>query len=353
MQIYNELRFTAPEVNAAGQLLYRSKAPASEEDRLKASEIVGNWRDAHNYPLHIIKKRLQLHARKVDPQNIVAQRIKRIRAVEAKLSRYPEMRLAQMQDIGGCRVIVNDIAMVREIVRRHKEGRIEHQLVGEKDYISAPRDTGYRSHHLIYRFKPESEERKSYTDLKIEIQIRSKLQHAWATAVETVDFFTSHALHSLKSSQGPEAWQRFFRLMGTAIALREDCPPEPGCPSNESQIRDELKVLTKTLDVEGRLQAFAEALTKVPAGQRVYASYYLLELDLDAHEIKITGYRKRHLEAAQAQYFALEKHLPKSHDVVLVAVNSLKGLQKAFPNYHADTRLFVRTMKAIAQGNPL
>jgi hypothetical protein len=40
-----------------------------------------------------------------------------------------------------------------------------------------------------------------YNDLKIEMQLRSQYQHAWATAVETVGTFIGQAL---KSSIGPE-----------------------------------------------------------------------------------------------------------------------------------------------------
>jgi len=41
----------------------------------------------------------------------------------------------------------------------------------------------------------------------IEIQIRSKLQHIWATAVETVGFFTGQAI---KSNEGEKEWNDFL-----------------------------------------------------------------------------------------------------------------------------------------------
>jgi hypothetical protein len=40
-----------------------------------------------------------------------------------------------------------------------------------------------------------------------EIQLRSRLQHAWATTVETVDTFTRQAI---KTGGGKAEWRRFF-----------------------------------------------------------------------------------------------------------------------------------------------
>jgi hypothetical protein len=47
------------------------------------------------------------------------------------------------------------------------------------------------------------------------------LQHLWATAVETVDFFNQD---SLKSSAGSEDWSCFFQLVGASFACFEDSP---------------------------------------------------------------------------------------------------------------------------------
>ena len=59
---------------------------------------------------------------------------------------------------------------------------------------------------MIYRYSSDKG-KKDYNGLLVEIQIRSKLQHLWATAVETVDFFTSQ---TIKSNQGQKEWVTFF-----------------------------------------------------------------------------------------------------------------------------------------------
>jgi hypothetical protein len=83
--------------------------------------------------------------------------------------------------------------------------------------------------------------------------LRSQLQHTWATAVEAVGIFVHQAL---KSSSGEDKWLRFFALMGTAIAERENTPPVPNTPTNKVLLKNELRYFAKMLDVEKRLNAF-------------------------------------------------------------------------------------------------
>ena len=103
-----------------------------------------------------------------------------------KLKRYPNMKLTTMQDIGGVRAILNSVEDVYSLVSEYRESkRFAHELVDQKDYIQSPRDEDcYRSIHLIYRYR--NSQAKNYNGLRIELQIRTRLQHLWATAVETM-----------------------------------------------------------------------------------------------------------------------------------------------------------------------
>jgi len=77
----------------------------------------------------------------------------------------------------------------------------------------------------------------------IEIQIRTLLQHAWATAVETVGTFINMPL---KSSLGDEGWLRFFALMGSAMAIAEGKSTVPGTSENIQELRNEVIRLSKS-----------------------------------------------------------------------------------------------------------
>ena len=51
---------------------------------------------------------------------------------------------------------------------------MKHQLLRQDDYITTPRASGYRSHHLVYKYY--SDRSDHWNDLRIEVQIRSQLQ---------------------------------------------------------------------------------------------------------------------------------------------------------------------------------
>src|SRR5438270_11039884 len=84
-----------------------------------------------------------------------------------------------------------------------------------------------------------------YNGLRIEIQLRSRLQLAWATAVETVSTFTGQAL---KSNIGDDAWKRFFALMGSSIARREGTSIIPNTPESRNELRRELRDCSQQLE---------------------------------------------------------------------------------------------------------
>jgi ppGpp synthetase/RelA/SpoT-type nucleotidyltranferase len=161
----------------------------------KARAIVENWRSSHAYPMQIIRNNLVNRARKYDNHAIVAQRLKRFSSIADKLLREPHMKLSQMQDIGGCRAIVSTAKQVESVVKFHLDAWTKnphrHELHRFKDYISSPKRSGYRSVHLIYKFKSANSDHMAHNGQRIEIQIRSRMQHVWATAVEIVGAFTN------------------------------------------------------------------------------------------------------------------------------------------------------------------
>src|SRR5258708_33876344 len=71
----------------------------------------------------------------------------------------------------------------RRLERVYCEGKFQHDLVSSKDYIAQPKTDGYRSIHLIYRYKNPKE--ASYNGLLLELQRRTRLHHGWATPVAT------------------------------------------------------------------------------------------------------------------------------------------------------------------------
>ena len=302
--------------------------------RHSKSSIIGGR--AHNFPLNTFQLGLRRRAKKINERALIAQRIKRLTSIEAKLQRFSSMRLFDMQDLGGCRAVMTTVSEVMKLLESLKKSEMKHVLFRETDYIAKPQKSGYRGIHLIYRYN--SDRSDTFNGLKIEIQIRSNRQHAWATAVETVGTFTKQAL---KSSQGEAGWLRFFALMGSAIARMERCNLVENTPTTAAELKKELAHYVELLDVENHLHAYGHAMRTIETTQKD-DHYFLLVLDPTAKQIEITGFKQRELESANKKYLEVEesiKDTPK--DAVLVSVDSVNTLSRAYPNYFLDTMVFM------------
>jgi len=340
-------RYSKERVDEAGTILINDEAPLGDKER--AEEVINNWRSCHAFPLNTFQVGLRRLSKRVDRRGLVAQRIKRLSSIEDKLKRITRLSLSEIQDIGGCRAVVSTIAQVDRLVKAYEQSHIKHKLVNKDDYIRNPKKSGYRGVHLIYTYR--SDRTKNYNGLKIEVQLRSKLQHAWATAVETVGTFTRQAL---KSSRGEADWLRFFQLMGTAIAIREESPPCPHTPTNALILRKELKLYATKLDIESRLRTYGEALKTSASPGAKRAHYFLLELNPTAERMKITGFKSSELSKASKEYFAAERAIADiGADAVLVSVESLTSLRRAYPNYFLDTKVFLQAVREAIEENYL
>src|SRR5262249_4383154 len=296
--VWAEPDYTREQVNGAAKTLnelfekYGDELVWSDGDeRLfdRSIMIVNNWRACHGYPLNIFQNNLRRSAKKLDGTALIAQRTKRLRSIAAKLERQPTMKLTQMQDIGGCRAVVKSVLAVRRLDEFYrKKSDIKHGLATRDDYIQSPRKSGYRGIHLVYRYFSDKRAGAKYNGLKIEMQLRSLYQHAWATTVETVGTFIGQAL---KSSSGPEEWQRFFALMGSVIAMRERTPLVPDTPTNQKELIEELHEHATDLNVRHLLRGYAETLRKVEEAPEK-AHYYLLKLDPGpgSSQLTVTGF---------------------------------------------------------------
>jgi hypothetical protein len=295
-------------------------------------------------------------AKGIDTKAIVAQRLKRLSSIDAKLRQHSSwMKLTQMQDIGGCRAVVQNMTRLKRLIKVYEKGEAKnprwgHLLHKKNDYIKEPKPDGYRSYHLVYRYCSVAKKHRVYNDLKIEIQLRSRLQHAWATAVETVGTFSRQPL---KSGGGQFEWRRFFALMGSAIALREKCPPVPGTPRDKGDLVAELRVLRDKLNVSTILEGYRTSLSVVQTDHVKDSLVFLLEIDPVAWAVSYTGFTEDESEKASELYLEREKAIALSvvpgAQVVLASANSLRALRSAFPNYYLDTRVFINVMNEVTR----
>jgi ppGpp synthetase/RelA/SpoT-type nucleotidyltranferase len=350
MKNINPKEFSKSKTDLAGVTLCNQLS--SNEEKNYALEVLSNWRASHSYPMHIFKKRLKNISEKIDPWALSAQRLKRVPSIIRKLERrYGErnatMKLTQMQDIAGCRAVMSNVSLARKLYNEYYlKGDLKHKKVNEKDYITYPKRDGYRSLHLVYRFYSDKG-KKDYNGLLVEVQIRSKLQHLWATAVETVDFFTRQAI---KSHQGQEEWMSFFKLVSSAFALFENCPIIDGTPYDKKELYSLIREKEQGLQVKTKMTNWTKSIKLFDnLKNKKNLHFFLLELDTIQEKLIISAYSKRQEHKALADYAAAEKKIYglKAYDVVLVGADTTKDLKKAYPNYFLDTKEFLRYLDKI------
>jgi ppGpp synthetase/RelA/SpoT-type nucleotidyltranferase len=347
MATWTEPRYSRSRVDKAGACYVNPDATQQEKD--KARGVINNWRSSHSYPLNTLQMNLRYAASQVDSEPTVAQRIKRLPSIRHKLERIHGMKLSRMQDLGGCRAVVSDVAKVTDLVDFYKgKSQMKHKLIREDLYVWEPKPSGYRGVHLVYAYN--SDKKDTYNGLAIEIQLRSQLQHGWATAVETVGTFTQQAL---KSSLGEDEWLRFFSLMSSALALREGTPLVPGTPEDPQALIQELQQHATSLQVIDRLSAYGAVLQQVEQQLKPTKKHtFLLELDLEEKILHVKSYDDPAVAAQSYSRAERETEGNPEKDVVLVSADSVTSLRRAYPNYFLDTSAFLDSLKE-AIGEPV
>lgn len=317
------------------------------ERRIDAAfDIVTDWRSIHGVPLKTVSNMLARRAVKIDASAIVAQRLKRFPSIRVKLQNSPVNNLSTMQDIAGCRAVVGTVtdayALKHLYESKSKRSTFSQELIERwsKDYIQSPKPDGYRSLHLVVKFRTNYKRISHCNGLRVEIQIRSKMQHAWAMAVETASAVTNQAL---KSGSGADEWKRFFLLVGALIAYNEGT--QLVCNLDLESLRREASDLARSLKVITLLESMQhvlESFSGFGAGD-----LYLLELDSKAREIRYKGFTKSQFADAIEEYRRAERGKQKDTDVhiVLVSVGSLHQLKTAYPSFFLDSSGFIQVMR--------
>jgi hypothetical protein len=311
----------------------------------KAIALITHWRSCHAYPVNTFQATLRGRVKKICADALVAQRLKRIPSMEAKLRLNHGMQLVRMQDIGGLRAVVDTISQVRKLQAMYSDSSLTHELVDTDDYIQDPKKSGYRSVHLIYKYK--NPVATPYDGLHLELQIRTRLQHAWATAVETIGTFLNQAL---KSSEGPAEWLYYFKVVSAAFALMEKTPLLNEFSGwTPARIVQTCVGLEKDLDVRRKLQAFAVAADAIISGKTT-GSYHLVVLNATDRTVSVQSYGIRRLSEANEAYAMAEFSASLSGEdiqTVLVATDTVSSLRRAYPNYFLDTRQFISALARI------
>jgi hypothetical protein len=348
MTTYPEAGYDISEVIRAGSIIAGDLpwTPETAPDIRKAFTIANNWRDAHAYPTRSVRYSLMWFMRHHGFEGITAARLKRMQAIRRKLRRLP-YQLCDLQDLGGCRVILPSIADVRRLGSLVRD-RSRHVIREETDYIRRPKKDGYRSHHLMLNFQGHGKS-VVHDHRRIELQIRTRLQHSWATAVEAVGLFRGE---DLKGKQGSEDWLRLFKLMSAEFAMAEGCKEPSNVPCHDDRVK-ELRELDGKLDAAAMLQNMSHTIrwTDIAISSEK-ARYYLIRFDNTNKRVVVEPhFTPRWAMESYDNAEALDNQSGlETANVVLVEADKIEGLKAAYPNYFGDVQLFKAQLNRLLKG---
>ncbi len=331
------------QINKAREVLVQGNL-FSEEYQV-ALELVNRWRACHAYPINTFQATLRTKTGNCIGSVLVAQRLKRMPTIIDKLSRFPNMQITTMQDIAGIRGIFDELADIETIVSKYVENKnFPHELVGNYNYIQNPRDIdGYRSHHLVYKYY--NRHKPMYDGLRVEIQLRTKLQHIWATAVETMGTFLGQAL---KSKQGEKEWLDFFALVSSAFSFLENTPQVPRFAHlSKRETIEKVAKMEKELDAIEKMKNFSTVVSEINTNKSY--TYHLLVLNSLKHSIDVYTYDRDNFEKAMADYAKFEDEASKGSKLepVLVSAGPMENLRKAYPNLFLDITEFEQALMSL------
>ena len=317
--------YSKKQIDRAGKTLVSNDV--SQEEINQAFAILNSWRAAHVSPLNTIASSLASN----NSNAIVVQRLKRLDSILGKLRRFPQMNLSKMQDLGGCRVILDNIQQVYQSVIYYEPSNKSFTLKKENDYIQNPKTSGYRSYHMVYQ---------SNDSLLVEIQFRTYLQHLWATALETMSICMGT---NLKSGIGEEDVLRFFVLVSSLFALKEGTPVCPDTSNNPKELITEIKEIDHQFHILEKLSTMSVECNLSNNSK----GYYIMKLNTVTHQLETICFLINQAKEAVQLYNHMESLQIPTLNTVLVSASSFGTLTRAYPNYFLDTRQFIATLKEL------
>ena len=155
---------------------------------------------AHNHnPIHHIESRLKT------PQSLFSKLRRRNLALDLDVARE------EISDIAGVRVVcfyTEDIYTVSDLLLAQEDVR----LVRKSDYIQAPKESGYRSLHLILDVPVYRSDRA--VSVPVEVQIRTVAMDFWASL--------EHQILYKNNSMSPEKFRLQLRECAEEISRLDE-----------------------------------------------------------------------------------------------------------------------------------
>ncbi len=238
---------------------FRDRFPAYQAFTEQGEKLISDLLQVERLEVHAITSRVK------DPASL-REKIKR--------SEGKYRNLSEITDLSGIRIITyfeEDVGAVAEIIEA--EFVVDPENTVDKGAVLDPDRFGYVSLHYVVELSPSRlklTEYKEFSGLKLEVQIRSALQHAWAEIEHRLGY------------KGMQAVPRQIRRRFSRIAGLLEVADEEFCG-----IREELHAYEE--NVAERIDASPETVTVDKASLLSFVRGSVLVQELDAQIASFAG----------------------------------------------------------------
>ena len=150
-----------------------------------------------------------------NPISTVKSRLKSPDSIAKKLEKNGfevnfDSMMRNLNDIAGVRVIcpyISDIYSVRDMLLKQPDLK----LIKQNDYIESPKESGYRSLHLVMEIPVYLS--KTEHQVRVEIQLRTIAMDFWASL--------EHQLHYKNDAEVPDSIRRELFRVAETIAMTD------------------------------------------------------------------------------------------------------------------------------------
>ena len=188
---------------------------------IKYDDETEGWRTVmflYNSALKEVSTKLEIlndefqHVHKYNPIEHIKSRIKTPESILKKLNRYGheptiENMIRYVNDIAGVRLIcsfTSDIYALAEMIGNQSDLKV----LSIKDYIKNPKESGYKSYHMLVSVPLFLSD--SVVDTKVEIQIRTIAMDFWASL--------EHKIYYKFEGEAPEDISRELKECADIVA---------------------------------------------------------------------------------------------------------------------------------------
>ena len=186
------------------------------------NEDVDSWKTVmflYNSALKEVGTKLEIlndefqHVHRYNPIEYIKSRIKSPESIVKKLKRSGyestiDNMVTHVNDIGGIRIVcsfTSDIYRLAEMIGKQNDLTV----VSVKDYIKNPKDSGYKSYHMLVTVPIFLSDR--VVDTKVEIQIRTIAMDFWASL--------EHKIYYKFEGNAPEYISRDLRECAGIVSM--------------------------------------------------------------------------------------------------------------------------------------